>query len=272
MGDVTIHHEIHGEGLPILLVHGFTPDHRLMTGCMEPIFQRRPGWQRIYPDLPGMGRTPASPTIRCTDDMLDALDGFVEAAIGSRPFAVVGQSYGGLLARGLVARRREQLLGVALLCPVVQAERERRALPPFVVLADDPALMASLSPADREEFGSMAVVQSPATWERFRDEVLPGLKVADQPFLQRIGQRYGFSFDVDALPRPFERPTLILMGRQDHIVGWADAMSLMPQYPRATLAVLDRAGHNLQFEQEPLFEGLMEEWMDRVEESVGAGA
>lgn len=32
-------------------------DHRLMSGCMEPIFTKREGWRRIYIDLPGMGVT-----------------------------------------------------------------------------------------------------------------------------------------------------------------------------------------------------------------------
>ncbi len=40
---------------PIVLIHGFTLDHRLMSGCMEPIFQNRTGWRRIYLDLPFAG-------------------------------------------------------------------------------------------------------------------------------------------------------------------------------------------------------------------------
>jgi hypothetical protein len=38
-------------------------------------------------------------------------------------------------------------------------------------------------------------------------------------------------------------PTLIIGGRQDARVGYDDAISVLPQYPRATVAVLDRAGH-----------------------------
>jgi pimeloyl-ACP methyl ester carboxylesterase len=37
--DVTIYYEIFGSGSPILMIHGWSPDHRLMKGCMEPIFQ-----------------------------------------------------------------------------------------------------------------------------------------------------------------------------------------------------------------------------------------
>lgn len=57
LGNVSVYYETFGEGFPIVLIHGFTPDHRLMTGCMEPVFENQPGWHRIYLDLPGMGQT-----------------------------------------------------------------------------------------------------------------------------------------------------------------------------------------------------------------------
>ena len=62
----------------------------------------------------------------------------------------------------------------------------------------------------------------------------------------------------------FTRPALILTGRQDDVVGYEDQWALLPHYPRATFAVLDVAGHNLQFEQPALFDALMSEWLDRV--------
>ncbi len=62
---VPVHCDVRGSGSPVLMIHGWSPDHRLMTGCMEPVFEAlvRP-WKRIYFDLPGMGRTPGT-TNRC---------------------------------------------------------------------------------------------------------------------------------------------------------------------------------------------------------------
>ncbi len=39
------------------MIHGMIPDHQVMKGCMESIFQKRNGWKRIYFDLLGMGKT-----------------------------------------------------------------------------------------------------------------------------------------------------------------------------------------------------------------------
>ena len=75
-----------------------------------------------------------------------------------------------------------------------------------------------------------------------------------------------FSFDVDTLPTPFDGPTLMLTARQDHLCGYRDAWDLLDNYPRATFAVLDRAGHFVNIEQDVLCQALMREWLDRVEE------
>ena len=37
--DIWINYEVIGEGKSILMIHGFYADHRLMKGCMEPIFK-----------------------------------------------------------------------------------------------------------------------------------------------------------------------------------------------------------------------------------------
>ncbi|MFG3703278.1 alpha/beta fold hydrolase [Micromonospora sp. NPDC047670] len=63
---------------------------------------------------------------------------------------------------------------------------------------------------------------------------------------------------------PFARPTLVLTRRQDHATGYLDQFALLPHFPRATFAVLDVAGHNLQIEQPGLFDALVGEWLDRV--------
>ena len=56
------------------------------------------------------------------------------------------------------------------------------------------------------------------------------------------------------------------MGRQDTVVGYADALRVMENFPRGTIAVLNRASHALEMEQPGLFGALMGEWLDRVEE------
>ncbi|WP_409179799.1 alpha/beta fold hydrolase [Amycolatopsis sp. VS8301801F10] len=154
-----MHYVEHGSGTPVLAVHGWTPDHRLMTGCLEPVFARRPGFRRIYPDLPGMGESPAG-SARGSDDLVAALEDPVDDLIGDEPFLLVGESYGGYLARGLTRARPARVAGLALVCPVARPVPVlERDVPDHEVLRADPELMAGLDPAEAAEYGEMAVVR-----------------------------------------------------------------------------------------------------------------
>jgi pimeloyl-ACP methyl ester carboxylesterase len=253
-----------GDGIPLLALHGWTPDHRLMLGSIERAFVERPGYRRLYPDLPAMGRSTAPPSIASSDDVLDAVHDFVEDVIGDSPFLLIGESYGGYLARALARARAGQVLGLALICPIGTAvEHAERRVPGRQVLRPDPALLGGLDQRMAREFDDISVVQSAETFERFRDEILTGLDAADIEAMARIRQRWILTDDPEGGP-PFSRPTLILTGRQDDVVGYLDQFALMPHYPRATFAVLDVAGHNLQIEQPTLFSALINEWLDRV--------
>jgi pimeloyl-ACP methyl ester carboxylesterase len=113
----------------------------------------------------------------------------------------------------------------------------------------------------------MLLLQDKRRWKRFQEDILPGVTEKNEAFLKRLqGTGYSFSFDVDELERPFDRPSLLLAGRQDATVGWKDMLKIVDNYPRGTFAVLDRAGHGLEVEQQAIFETMVNEWLDRVEE------
>jgi pimeloyl-ACP methyl ester carboxylesterase len=62
---------------------------------MEPIFENREGWLRIYPDLPGMGRTKGGNWITSTDQMLAVVLEFIEQVIPEQPLlSWIGQGIG----------------------------------------------------------------------------------------------------------------------------------------------------------------------------------
>jgi len=252
----------HGSGLPLLALHGFPVDHRLMTGCLEPVFRPDDAIRRIYPDLPGLGASPGD-DVSSAGDVLDRIDAFVDEVIGDEPFLVVGESYGAYLSRALVQRRRDQVRGFALICPVVTAEASARRMPPRNVRRPDPDLIAALEATEAAAFTEVAVVESTTTLERFRAEVAPGLASGDLAAIARIRSHYALPEPIER-DEPFSPPSLIVAGRQDWIVGYLDQWSLLEHYPAATFAVLDVAGHNLQFERPELFGALVRDWLDRV--------
>ncbi|NJC23332.1 pimeloyl-ACP methyl ester carboxylesterase [Arthrobacter pigmenti] len=264
MRTTTLAYETHGEGIPMVAIHGLGPDRQLMVGCVEPLFTAREGYRRVYVDLPGMGESPSLVGRGGSDEVLEAVLGTVDALLGSEPFLLVGESYGGYIARAVLQRRHSQVLGMALICSIGMAVvNEARTVPAHQALVADPALLEQIG--DTGEFHDNAVVQTFETWRRTQHEIVTGMERADQSALNRIRERYELTESPDT-GGTFECPILIIAGRQDAVTGYADTYPLLANYPRASFVVLDRAGHNLQIEQPGLFDALMVEWLDRVEE------
>jgi pimeloyl-ACP methyl ester carboxylesterase len=269
--DITVNYEMVGEGRPIVMLHGTSVDHRYMMRDIEPLFKQRPGWKRIYPDNPGHGRTPGMDWITDQDKMLQVVLDFIDHVIPGQRFVLTGSSKGAYLARGVVHERFEWIDGLLLTVPVIMADGDKRDMPAHVTLVPDPALLSELTPEEAEGWFQMAVVQNRQVLDYLRTYISPAGELCDEPFLMKIvGQTEtnNFSFEVDALAKPFPAPTLIVAGRQDAATGYRDVWKILENYPRGTFAILDRMGHFMGAEQEALFQALAGEWLDRVEEYV----
>lgn len=257
----TIFYKTIGAGKPFVTISGIPSDHHIVESWLEPIFEKRPGWQRIYFDLPGTGQTSGA-GITHIDQVLDVVCDFIDATIPSQRFTLLGLSAGGYLARGVVHHKADLVDGLCLLVPWL-SEHDNQELPEPTTIFKDASAMAQLSPDDAEKLAGLAVVQDQKVVDWYRDVVIPARPGENKSLIeQRI-----YSFDLEALTKPFEKPTLILTGRQDTHVGYRDGWDILEKYPRATFAVLDRAGHALGVEQENLFQALVHEWLDRVEET-----
>ena len=256
---LTVHYETFGEGRPILMLHGMPLDHHEMVYEMERHFAKRVGWRRIYLDMPGHGETPGADWITSTNEVLDAVEDFVDHTIPNGRFVVAGTSYGAYIARGLVYRRGAEMDGLLLNVPLMRYTKP--TLPNRNVLLRDAGMMDT---AKREGMGWIEEVTVSQTQDVLDYARALKASAADQRFLRKL--RVGFSFEVDKPPEPFPAPSLFIMGRQDHWCGYRDAWDIIENYPRATFAVLDHAGHLVAGEQQQLCSALIQEWLDRVEE------
>ncbi|MBB3084007.1 alpha/beta fold hydrolase [Geodermatophilus sabuli] len=257
-GQVVVHHVEHGTGLPVLVLHGAGVDHREAEACFEPALDAVPGLRRIYPDLPGMGRTPAPETLRSADDVLGTLLDFADEVTGRRSFLLIGHSAGAYFARAMAARRRAQVAGLALVCPLLPGLRdvpEHRVADGSGAIGDD-------------VFRSYFVVQTPEMLARYERFVAPAAALVDRAALERIGERWELT---PGSGPAYAGPTVLVAGRLDSTVGYAAAVGLLDDHPHASLAVVDGAGHALPHEQPELLRGLLAEWLARVQRSRRPG-
>ena len=261
INDVSLYYEEYGEGKPVLCLHGYSVDHGLMTGCLEPIFNNETGYRRIYFDLPGMGKSTSAPWVKNADAMLTLITEFIRQIIPEESFLIIGESYGAYLTLGLIRDMAERIDGAFFICPVITTQN--RTLPEKTLLyqsADFQKITENVKP-----FLAMAVIATPEIYEKYKTDIMPGLDLADYSFLDSYSNGYGFTFEEELENVVFDKPTGILSGRQDFIVGYHDAYAILPCFPRASYAVLDFCGHNLQIENEPLLHQHVKDWLWRTE-------
>lgn len=250
--DVSVHFVEHGAGRPVLVLHGAAVDHREVEACFEPAFGGVDGHRRIYPDLPGMGRTAATGALAGAEDVLDVLLDFADQVTDGAPYLLVGHSAGGYYAQAMAARRPERVAGLALVCPLLPGLRD----------VPEHRVVATSGEIGDDVFRGYFVVHTPEMLERYERFVRPAAALADQAALDRIGERW------DLAPgSTYDGPVLLVAGRLDSTVGYAAAVDLVDEYPRASLAVVDDAGHALPHEQPDLLRALVADWLTRVHRS-----
>ena len=251
IGSTVINYEARGSGRPLLLFSGFINDRTTMINCMEPVFTREEDWKRIYVDHLGVGDTLVGEEVKNLDDVLSVIIQFVDSVTEKEDFALAGYSFGGYLSRYILSQRFNRVKGMLLVNPLIEKNLEKCDVDRSIkeIKNGDPELQ------QRIEKRTFADLHQAAAKTDFR-------------FLQALeAQSQDINIVLEEFEKPFEQPTLIITGRQDTTVGYKDAYKILDKYPRSTFCILDKSGHAVQIEQESLFNHLVAEWINRVDEA-----
>ena len=137
-------------------------------------------------------------------------------------------------------------------------------MPKHQVLEPDPSIRPELMDNEIERFDTFMVVQRRDILEKVRRTKIPAIALWDAEQGARVNEAFDFTFDVHGEGSVFEGPSLIIAVRQDRMSGYRDAVDLLPQFPRASLAILDAAGHGLAWERPEVFNALLRDWLRRL--------
>lgn len=252
--------ETFGTGAPVVCLPGFGADRSVAATAFEPVFSARTGWRRIYVDLPGCGDSPAGPATSA--GIVDELSAFVDRRCGAEPVLLVGWSYGAYLAAALARRRPADVRGLLLVCPGVRISSGDRDLPEPMAGTGDTGWLDAV-PADlHAHFQAALGARTPEVASRVA-EVLAASPAGDETYLERL-RTSGYRLPDEDVAFSYPGPTLIVTGRQDGVVGYADQFSALSNYPHASFAVLDGAGHYLPFERPEALRKMTLDWLDRI--------
>ncbi len=251
----TIYYEEIGQGRPVIILH------RAMSGYLEPIFSEMDDWKRFYIDPPGIGKSSADNWIRNADDCLDILCLTIDDLLPDQSYLLIGFSYFGYMAKGILFKNIEKIDGMLLVCPVVVPLFNQRQLPAQTRTYVDTAFYNNVDDEIKTLIDPL-VVKTPESLNAIlkykRDDVLMNID-----FWNRIKNTgYSFSFTFDSLR--FNKPSLLLLGLQDNVVGYLDGLSISNILTGASIAVLDLASHSLPYEQNELFNLHVKTWLTGV--------
>ncbi|WP_172383225.1 alpha/beta fold hydrolase [Streptomyces sp. MNP-20] len=229
LGDVRTWYDEHGEGAPLVLMHGGLVDSRFYEPNLGPLAEHF----RVYtPERRGHGHTPDVPGPITYELMADDTIAFLEAVVGE-PADLVGHSDGAFVAMLVAMRRPELVKRLVLISGGFNKEGE--AAPEAEWDVDQ--ISAFLGPA----YGEV----SPDGVEHFRVVVTkigemaarePNLKAAD---LAAVTQR-----------------TLVMFS-DDDLVTMRHVVEMYEALPRAELAVVPGTSHFLTQEKPALVNALV---------------
>ena len=142
--DITVHYEVIGEGRPLIVLPGWPDDGKVPADYLEPAFEGRDGWRRIYLDLPGRGLTRGEPWITSNDDVLRIVLDVIDRLVPDERFVLAGHSAGAYLARAVLARRSAMLDGLLQVVPVIDPNETDEMHPDRVTIVSDAMLVARI--------------------------------------------------------------------------------------------------------------------------------
>ncbi len=232
------------DGFPVLLLHGSNAS--LQT--WEPWVQRlTPKYRVISFDFPAHGLSGPVPSRDYSGPAYVGITEMVVAHLGLTRFAIGGNSMGGGVAWRYAVKNPDKVKALILIDSVGQPEPGNSSPPLGFQLVKIPVLrdlLASVLPRsmiDKSLHQTVAVqsVVTPAMVDRYWELLrYPGNRAAT---MDRFAG-YRRAADTSGL-KTFTAPTLILWGREDHLIPVSSADWFSHQLPNARVTILDHVGH-----------------------------
>ncbi|MCP3426819.1 alpha/beta hydrolase [Rothia sp. AR01] len=240
----------------LVMVHGFRGDHHGMALIAEPL---RAGWEVVVPDLPGFGASEPLTTRPHTAREYAAVVGELIDRLGGGPVAVVGHSFGSVVAARLAAGRPRRVSALALVNPICEPALESGARVPALAASLFYRICALLPGRAGD-----ALVRS-RTITRVSSEVMmknrhPGLRAFINgqhaayfgAFSSRrtVLEAYGSSIrdTVRDVAPSVACPVLLVAAERDDLGSVEGQRDLAGRFPDARLEVIPDVGHLIHYE------------------------
>ncbi|MDD5562727.1 MAG: alpha/beta fold hydrolase [Thermoanaerobaculaceae bacterium] len=243
LGAAALEVEDHGEGVPVILLHGFPLSSAIWTPVRTAVEQVA---RLVTPDLRGFGASAKPAAGYAIADLADDVVRLADALKLDR-FVLGGHSMGGYVALEVAAAHPERLAGLVLIDTRAEADapegRRRRDAGIARIVAGDAAgfldeFVAGLVGPSSATRAPRVVAELRAIAAEAAPDALAGCLAGmrDRP-------------DRRDLLAAVNVPALVVVGQEDSLTPPASSRALASALPRATLVEIPSAGHTPSMER-----------------------
>lgn len=254
--DTSLFVEDVGQGLPIMLIHGFPLNHEMW----HPQITSLSAFSRVIAvDLRGHGQSPATEGTYSMDLLADDCARVLEVLQVKKPAVICGLSMGGYISFALYRRHPEKVAGLILaatraVADSLETKNNRDKAVQNVIQSGPEAVIESMLPS---LLAAHTFTESPELVSRI--QAIMSQTSRSGMISALIGMK-NRSDSTDIL-RDIHVPTLILQGAEDQIIPLTESKSMQAEIPQSELKVIPRAGHLLNMEQVGLFNQSVEDFL-----------
>ncbi|MGV0166981.1 alpha/beta fold hydrolase [Furfurilactobacillus sp. WILCCON 0119] len=255
--EAQVFYKRHGSGpKKVVVLHGYGMDHRSMTHVIDRGLADREDIEATFIDLPGMGQTKAD-TIVNADQVVDLLARMISSIYDGKAVNIIGFSYGGYLAQGLLYKHADLINRFLLLAPAFYAGSKQRKLPAQAKISQN--VMEQMKELDHgDHYLQLTGKPEMAQYERFITDIQSGFNCRDVSFLERYSENgYQLSFEKAMHEAYLSNSGIIVLSTSDHIVGYEDIMGARDHFPNTDFFVLRGLGHIIQVDAENKIIGII---------------
>ena len=243
IGDTQFFVRTEGQGMPLLLAHGFPLDHHMWDNVLPMLAEHH---EVIAPDLRGFGCSDGYLEVFPMEMLADDLDALLDALGVARPVIFCGLSMGGYIGWQMWKRHRDRLAALIQLDTRAAADTEIQAR------ARGVNAMQTLAAGMKDVPKAMLPKLLGETTQQTKPEVVEALSeiiLRQDPRAAAAAQR-GMAQrpDVQTWLPEIHIPALVLCGSEDAISPPDEMQSFAEEIPGAEFIEIEGAGHMIPME------------------------